>query len=623
MAYAAVKGKNDLIRFDINSDNQAEMSLNTTGLLIGSGQASANLHVQGNALITDSISIGGSNASHSNLHISGTVSHSTTIVTDNLILSDESFVLVDTGTAGGNIRLTLPGANVSSGRMYQIKVIDDSHDVVVRTEAGGLIDIYSDLTYSSNQSNMPSVKLISNGAEWYILSEVGINSTFLPTSTSNLLMWLDADDKNTLYSSYPSNLAESGDNVSRWLDKSGLGNDAIQATSSSQPSLVPSTYDSYRNALYFDDDDGMSTLLALDSAPYTVIAVYNRLEWTQENSRVVTGNNNWLIGAFSGIHRHYAGGWVYNSEDYLGSTTRMVHHGQNIVAIATNNGTTSEFYLDTELVTQDNTQTGVPAGVNLGVSTAYSQPIKGQVCEILIYDKVLSAEEQSSLESYLNNKWQEQKRELICWLDASDATTIYSSYPTTLAGNGDLIDRWTDKSGYGFDAVNSTNTTYYTNIQNSENVVRLGATVNDGMEIYGLSVKKDYTIFIIFNTNSSVATNRRAIEPQFVNWLIGPYQNKIRHYTGNNWVTNNGGDAVTAGTFYLATATSTPSLQKFYVNGVDRTESSPTISSLGGLQLGGIQPLDGDIAELRVYNYSMSDAERSTIEAELTTKWGL
>jgi len=37
----------------------------------------------------------------------------------------------------------------------------------------------------------------------------------------------------------------------------------------------------------------------------------------------------------------------------------------------------------------------------------------------------------------------------IQWLDAADNTTIYSSYPGTLAGNSSTVTQWNDKSGAG------------------------------------------------------------------------------------------------------------------------------------------------------------------------------
>jgi hypothetical protein len=57
------------IRFDIQSDGQAEMTLNSTGLGILT-LPSSNLHVNGNAIISEQLYVGGSSGS-SNLNVNG------------------------------------------------------------------------------------------------------------------------------------------------------------------------------------------------------------------------------------------------------------------------------------------------------------------------------------------------------------------------------------------------------------------------------------------------------------------------------------------------------------------------------------------------------------------------
>ncbi len=103
------------IRFDTRMDGQAEMTLNSTGLGIGVLLPSSNLHVNGNAIISEQLFVGGSSGS-SNLNVIGTIGYGVQTVSSNATLGDSSVVLVD--SSSDNITLTLPYAgNVREGNI--------------------------------------------------------------------------------------------------------------------------------------------------------------------------------------------------------------------------------------------------------------------------------------------------------------------------------------------------------------------------------------------------------------------------------------------------------------------------------------------------------------------------
>jgi hypothetical protein len=62
--------------------------------------------------------------------------------------------------------------------------------------------------------------------------------TFDPRSLPGLVAWFDASDRNTLLTTSGglTLVANNNDPVGRWADKSGLGNDVVQATGSARPS---------------------------------------------------------------------------------------------------------------------------------------------------------------------------------------------------------------------------------------------------------------------------------------------------------------------------------------------------------------------------------------------------
>ena len=180
---ADVKSTTGQIKFDTQMDNQDEMTLNSTGLGIGI-TPSTNLHVNGNAIVTNQIFVGGSSGS-SNLNVNGTIGYGFQTVTSSTTLSGNSIVLAD--TSSGNIVLSLPEANSYEGRQYTIKKTSILNNLSIRD--GGFIDNYSDVTFSFN--NMGSLSVISSSGNWYILN---ISDNVSMISTDNLVGWWKFDE---------------------------------------------------------------------------------------------------------------------------------------------------------------------------------------------------------------------------------------------------------------------------------------------------------------------------------------------------------------------------------------------------------------------------------------------
>ena len=611
------------IHFDRNADGVAELTLNQTGLGIGV-TPSSNLEVLGNALISDRLTIGGALGS-STLHVNGTWSIAPSFVSTNTVLSANTMVMVSPSNASGNIKLVLPTSASVNGQIYQIKSLSNDHGLKIVPQAGEQIDLYSFLEFSSNVTTKPSVELLSTGNHWYVLSQTGDDDlNFVPSSLSNLQMWLDADDAQTLYSTYPSTLAGNGDLVERWVDKSGQGNDATQNNDAEKAMrLGQAVQDTYRTSLFFDSGEGMLTTCDIASPPYTIFTVYNRKTESGGFARAIQGLvNNWLLGPYNGEHLHYAGGWVTVNGDSIRLT-------ENAVTCALNDGANSTFFLNGSDNTETNTPVGAPGIIAMGNAGRWDQSLQGDLSEVIVYNRALSNDEISTVNDYLKSKWQDASDEpdLVCWLDASDTSTVYSSYPTTLAGNGDAVTYWTDKSGHGHHAYDATNVDYYTNVQNGNAVVRLGGSNGDGMVIANDFNLLAYTIFVIFNTSDDSSQSRRALAAIDENWLIGPYQTTVRAYSRDHWVSS-GNVSVSANTYYLGVSAADEISEKFYIDGNNETDDDSPLLGITNFALGGKgkfpnEDLDGDIAELRIYNYKMSDAERQAIEAELNTKWGL
>jgi hypothetical protein len=263
---ADVKSTTGQIKFDTQSDNQSEMTLNGTGLGIGV-TPSANLHVKGNAIISSKVFVGGSSGS-SNLNVNGTLGYGFQTVSSNTFIGESSIVLVD--SSSDNITITLPYAGNVAGRQYQIKKISTSNSVWV-SGGGNLIDDTSPIELPES-SNLASVKLISDGSQWYKIVQKDLSET---VASDNLIGWWKLDEVSGI-------TAE---------DASGENNDGIltSATFSSN-----STLGKVKNALSFD---GVDDRIRADSSNFGMAKNFTVMAWVFDSDsdvgNIISNGSPW------------------------------------------------------------------------------------------------------------------------------------------------------------------------------------------------------------------------------------------------------------------------------------------------------------------------------------------
>ena len=152
------------ILYDVNNDNNNEMIINDDGLGIGLS-ADHKLHVAGNGIITDSISIGKDMRDSANLYLNGTIGFSQSIISSNSILNRHSLVLVDSTI--GDLTLSLPNAFLVVGRQYLIKKTTNSNNVHIVSQS--MIDTYDQIDLVPSFRGY--LKIISDGTQWHSISQ--------------------------------------------------------------------------------------------------------------------------------------------------------------------------------------------------------------------------------------------------------------------------------------------------------------------------------------------------------------------------------------------------------------------------------------------------------------------
>jgi hypothetical protein len=224
--------------------------------------------------------------------------------------------------------------------------------------------------------------------------------TDLPVK-NGLNLWLDAADDTTF--SY-----SSGTTVSQWRDKSGQNNHAIVMAGSPLRSVAINS----RKAVSFTSTTAFKCLTGLFSSTATHIVVCRATTSSAIHQRVYHGGANTdfyvFIGAYANnISTFWGSGPNVWFDTNANSPSTTILNTLRIIS-AVNNGTTATPYYDgTAMSTKATTNSAAYTGYELNTYSngAPYQPLIGEVCEIIVFNKQLSLTELKQVHTYLGQKW--------------------------------------------------------------------------------------------------------------------------------------------------------------------------------------------------------------------------
>ena len=232
---------------------------------------------------------------------------------------------------------------------------------------------------------------------------------------------------------------------------------------------------------------------------------------------------------------------------------------------------------------------------------------------------------------------------LATWLDATDLngdgvlaglseTGLISGTANVPAGTSNLS-VWVDKSGAGNNFTQAASS--FSPTLKLSTVNGLPSVTFDGNDFLtsNIGFTQTYTIFIVGSLAGT--QNGRLLSSSSDSWLEGWYGGVQDRLYANNWI-NLGGSPVTANkaTLYSAvgtatvTGTGTVYTGALYNNGVllPSDTTSQYTGNPGKLELGGYyggEYSKGTVSEVIAYNRTLTDAERSAVEAYLQAKWAI
>jgi len=231
-------------------------------------------------------------------------------------------------------------------------------------------------------------------------------TTNSPAGVPGCVLWLDADDASSI-------VTGAGGGVLQWRDKSGWGNHVAQTESSAQPVVTPAGLNG-RATLAFNGADFLSgpPVWQQGETNFTTFAVWRKSSLS--DSQVIVEQAGPGVGArasllaisggtygFNGQNNdaHYlgtysAGAWNLSGLEYSGAAADNVYlDAAGVVSKATVDGTCKE-------------TVGVTA-LQVGRKVTMSgEFLQGDVAEILMFNRALTAAERYNVLYYLQQKWQ-------------------------------------------------------------------------------------------------------------------------------------------------------------------------------------------------------------------------
>jgi hypothetical protein len=277
-------------------------------------------------------------------------------------------VSLSSTTPGAEIRYTIDGSEPTSTAALYTAPLALAATTTVNAKA-----FHADL--------LPSVTTVA-----------GFTSTadFSPGGLTGLQLWVRAD----------AGLPANGGRVDRWVDQSPFGNDLVQPQGAYAPLLVPEAYGSLPAARFDGVDDFLPFESGLAGSIRSVFMVLKEAP-PQSGERFLFGD------ATSATADFWPGSTTLWSS---GSTQAAIRNGVTRV-----NGTTINGLVDR----RDSPTVGFVNLAVLSLTTSgagvtadrmcrhgyWSRPWPGDVLEVVIYDRVLTATEVRSVEQYLGARY--------------------------------------------------------------------------------------------------------------------------------------------------------------------------------------------------------------------------
>lgn len=441
-----------------------------------------------------------------------------------------------------------------------------------------------------------------------------------PKQISNCIAWFDGNDSDTMTLS--SNIA------SAWADKSGNNNTLNSAQLSNLPAggfspLYTANAVNGLGSVYFDGSNdymfvnsGMGLASAVGYTSFIVLSPrYLNAQQVAVGLQTSSGTYDFLAWWLSLDTFRIAFDGGGNGQ----TNTTSRNDNRPIIHSIVRNGTSANAYLNnlqyaTNVTVASTVNSGVARlGVGAGTYSNGTDPYKGYVCEIIIYNRALSTTERSQVQNYLSNKW----RIPLSQTTLTNRDLIFGKVATCQNNNIPVIDK-----SYRLNPANTSGSPIQSNFYFADPVSWMSSVVTttitleawvkpNSFTFYGTS-GTDLGTIMIANSNFYLSIDGNG---KFNTYLIGSAGN-----VGGSHLPST--TSVTRHAWNHVVVTFDGAYIRWYLNGVlDKTSS--TTYTLGTLLLtnylgigsegaaGFGRNLDGYVAGCKIYGKALTTAEVS------------
>lgn len=303
----------------------------------------------------------------------------------------------------------------------------------------------------------------------------------LPTIAGQVL-WLDADDTSTILDAEGDNAGSGGafsGSVQTWVDKSTSGFSVSAVGSANRPTYTTGGLNG-NNILTFDggSDFLQNAGASITGDDYTIFAVFNRTTATGRDAVYEFGSGS---GSRNGLYINDTGSGrvqlyhntafispsvTYTTSSYLlsaitldSSTYNLYQNGANV-----GSGTTAS---------PRTTSTGIYIGAD--ATSASPDELQGNIAEIIVYDRDLTADERHDVETYLAGKWGLTITNAAPTVTTNTGTTLNEGATTTItAGMLSSTDTDNTESTLVYTVTNVTDNGTLFRDADSDNIIDAG-----------------------------------------------------------------------------------------------------------------------------------------------------
>ena len=475
--------------------------------------------------------------------------------------------------------------------------------------------------------------------KWGLQTTPASYSSFVPTQISGCSLWLDAADA--------TKVSLSGSNITGLTDKSANGFVLSNASNFTYNQVkFNGTYPSFHTTGAFSSGHlGINSALRL-SQPFTAFVVGQA---TADSGKFPYILDSAPPSPSSRVVLYYWNNAGYRVRLFAGGEIEF-NTGASAPFINTYrvNTTASEILLNGTSVASGSIGSGSLVGIIVGNANANdsTQIWGGHICEVLLYNSLLSTTQRQQVEGYLAWKWgllgNLPNRGLptthpyssilpvarpfqpididgcALWLDAAD--------PSTLTLSGSNVTAWADKSGNGNNATQGTSARQPTAVSTG---VRFTAANSNFMSM-NVPFSQSHSFFIVATMPASGGTyliSRSAALGAGPSVLM--YPDRIRYFDVNDDTNFLGGSTLPGRVLISYTRSQGVSVVGF-LNGAQAFSITQSYSTNGSAVYnflcctnGTENFYDGILSELIYFNSALGATQRQQVEGYLARKWGL